>query len=219
MTIRTRGVLAVLAVGLVAAGMSVPASAKVPEQRPATPLPTHARAGLADTDGNRIADGLDRRLEHPSARRRDVVVTFADRASLLSARGAVGANHVSATFSLIDGFAASLTDGQIRSLAHRPGVLRVEQDFAVHALDDASNDDYGVTAARKSFGATGAGVMVCIPDSGVALGHEQLDSKGPIPWLDLIGSKANPYDDMGHGTVVASIALGDGVGPGPIAAG
>jgi serine protease AprX len=216
-TIPIRGVLAVVTVGLVATSMSVPASANVPEQRPAAPPTTHARSGLADTDGNRISDGLDRRLEHPSAGRRDIVVTFADRASLLSARVALGANRVSATFSLIDGFAASLTDGQIRSLAERPGVLRVEQDFAVHTLDDASNDDYGVTAARKSFGATGAGVMVCIPDSGVALGHEQLDSKGPIPWLDLIGSKANPYDDMGHGTVVASLALGDGVGPGSIA--
>ena len=146
-----------------------------------------------------------------------MVATFADRASLLSARGALGANHVSATFSLIDGFAASLTDGQIRSLAHRRGVLRVEQDFAVHALDDAANDDYGITNARTSFGATGDGVEICIPDSGVDLGHEQLDSKGPIAWLDLIGSQPNPYDDMGHGTHVASIALGDGVGPGSIA--
>ena len=136
---------------------------------------------------------------------------------MAAARGAVGAGHVSSTFSLIDGFAATLTEGQIRSLAHRPGVVRVEQDFAVHALDDASNDDFGVTGARKAFGVTGAGVEICIADSGVDLGHEQLDSKGPIPWLDLIGNKANPYDDMGHGTVVASIALGDGVGPGPIA--
>ena len=58
---------------------------------------------------------------------------------------------------------------------------------------------------------------MCIPDSGVDLGHEQLDSKAPIGWLDLINDKPNPYDDNGHGTFVASIAVGDGVGPGPIA--
>ena len=216
MTIRSRSVLALLAVGLVMSGMSLPAHAAVGSKRPAETAASLRRSALADRDGNRIADGLDRRLARGTARH-DVVATFTDRASLASARAAVGRANVSTTFSLIDGFAATLTDGQIRSLAHRPGVLRVEQDFAVHALDDASNDDFGITSARTSFGATGAGTTICIPDSGVALGHEQLDSKKPIAWLDLIGSKANPYDDMGHGTVVASIALGDGVGSGPIA--
>jgi serine protease AprX len=32
-----------------------------------------------------------------------------------------------------------------------------------------------------------------------------------------VNNKPNPYDDFGHGTHVASIAVGDGVGPGPIA--
>lgn len=217
MTIRSRSALAAFAVGLVVSGLSVPARAAAPSLRPTEPAAAHGRASLADRDGNRIADGLDRRLTHTGAVRRDVVVTFTDRSSMAAARSAVGQAHVSTTFSLIDGFAASLTDGQIRSLSHRPGVVRVEQNFAVHALDEASNDDFGITAARTSFGATGAGVEICIPDSGVDLGHEQLDSKGPIGWLDLIGSQSTPYDDMGHGTHVASIAMGDGSGPGPIA--
>ena len=217
MTIRSRGALAVCTVALVTSGLQT-ASVAAPlpaSERAATP---NRAAALADRNGNRIADGLDRKLAGAAGTaRREVVATFTDRAALASARGAVGAAHISTTFSLIDGFAARLTEGQIRSLAQRSGVNRVEQNFAVHALDDAANDDYGITSARTAFGATGAGVDVCIPDSGVDLGHEQLDSKGPIPWLDLIGSKTNPYDDMGHGTHVASIALGDGVGAGPIA--
>ena len=48
-------------------------------------------------------------------------------------------------------------------------------------------------------------------DTGVDPGHEQLDSKS-IVWSDFIAGEATPYDDHGHGTHVASIAVGDGVG-------
>ena len=105
----------------------------------------------------------------------------------------------------------------MRSLAHRPGVVRVEEDFAIHALDDAANRDFGVTAAQNNLSATGAGTEVCVVDTGVDPNHEQLDSKAPIPWVDYINGRTTPYDDYCHGTSVASIAVGDGVGPGPIA--
>ena len=171
---------------------------------------TRGRA-LADRDDNRISDDLDRRLGRLNrSTRTDVVATFADRASLRSARSTV--RVVERSFSLIDGFSANLTSGQIRALARRPGVIRVENDFAVRALDDAASRDFGVTPARTDFGVTGAGVEVCIPDTGVDPNHEQLDSKTPIPWLDLINGQSSAYDDQGHGTHVASIAVGDGVG-------
>ena len=215
MTIRTRSAVVLFAVALLATSLSVTASASSGSaDRSAAKVPDRA---LADRDGNRISDTLDRALNHTTgAARRDVVATFTDRASMNAARRAVG--HVSTSFTLIDGFAARLTDGQIRALANRSGVIRVEPDFRVRALDDAANDDFGVTSARSSFGVTGAGVEICIPDSGVDLGHEQLDSKASIAWHDFIGSQPAPYDDMGHGTHVASIALGDGVGPGTNAA-
>lgn len=218
MTIRSRAVLALTAVGLITSALATdPALARSPKTPAATaPKPPHAT--LADRNGNQIADVLDHALARgkgPS--RRDVVVTFGDRAAMSDARRSVGRGNVSTTFSLIDGFVADLTAGQVDAMAHRPGVIRVEPNFPVHALDDAANDDFGVTSARSSFGVTGAGTQICIPDSGVSIGHEQLDSKAPIGWLDLVNNKANPYDDNGHGTHVASIAVGDGVGPGPIA--
>ena len=66
-------------------------------------------------------------------------------------------------------------------------------------------------AARSAFGLTGAGADVCVLDTGVDPAHEQLDSKS-IVWSDFIDGVATPYDDHGHGTHVASIAVGDGVG-------
>src|SRR2546423_5810815 len=35
--------------------------------------------------------------------------------------------------------------------------------------------------------------------------------------MDLVNGRPTPYDDYGRGTGVASIAVGDGIGPGPIA--
>ncbi len=219
MTIRSRSVLALAAACLIAFGLvSTPAVARTSAPHGHASKARGPHGSLADDNGNHVADILDRQVAHgkgPS--RHDVVVTFADRAAMAGARRSVGLGHVTTTFSLIDGFVAHLTDGQINAMAHRPGIIRVEPSYQVHALDDAANDDFGVTSARSTFGVTGAGTQVCIPDSGVDLGHEQLDSKAPIGWLDLINNKPNPYDDNGHGTFVASVAVGDGVGPGPIA--
>ncbi len=175
-----------------------------------------ARA-LVDANDDLLSDGLGRALARANATKRfDVVATFATRAAAAGARQDVG-DALDRSFSLIHGFEAHLTAGQITALAHRPGVIRVEQNFAIHALDDAANRDFGVTGAQNDFGATGAGREVCVVDTGVDVGHEQLDSKTPIAWHDYINGQANPYDDYGHGTSVASIAVGDGVGPGSIA--
>ena len=171
---------------------------------------SHGRP-LVDRDADHVADGLEARLGHAkSTARIDVVATFTDRADMRAGRSSVGGAHTS--FSLIPGFAASLTPGQIRSLALRQGVIRVEPNFAIHALDDAANRDFGVTKAQTDLGATGAGTEVCVVDTGVDVGHEQLDSKTPIGWDDEINHQAQPYDDNGHGTSVASIAVGDGTG-------
>ena len=214
---RSRIVVAASAVALVTLTLAAgPGQAATPKHQPSASKARPAFAGLADANGNRLADGLDRRLAHGSAGRIGVVATFTDRSAMLSAKHAVD-QDVSTTFHLIDGFAASLTHGQIRSLQARSGVLRIEQQYQVHALDDAANGAFGVTKAQTDFPVTGAGTEICIPDSGVDLGHEQLDSKTPIGWKDFINNQPSPYDDMGHGTMVASVALGDGNGPGPIA--
>ncbi len=219
MAVRTNrrflGVTAAVALIAAAASLPVGAANAAPTHTAETVAPGHGR-GLVDRNGDKISDMLGRAIARADATKRfDVVATFDDRASLTVARQNL--DRVDRTFTLIPGFEAHLTSGQIRSLSHRSGVLRVEQDFAIHALDDAANRDFGVTAAQNDFSATGAGTEVCVVDTGVDPNHEQLDSKTPIPWVDYISGRATPYDDQGHGTHVASIAVGDGIGPGPIA--
>jgi len=210
--VKRRGRPLLVTVGMLAVPIGAPASA-APHASHHASNQGHA---LADRNHDHLSDGLDAKLAHATTTHRiDVVATFVTRGAMRGARRALG--RVDTTFSLIPGFAARLTPGQVRSMAHRPGVVRVEENFTIHALDDAANRDFGVTAAQNDLSATGAGTEVCVVDTGVDPNHEQLDSKAPIPWVDYVNGRSTPYDDQGHGTHVASIAVGDGVGPGSIA--
>jgi serine protease AprX len=167
---------------------------------------------LADVDGDRLDDVLERRMKKadPSARQAVVVATDGSL-GLSAAHRAAGAFSVTRKLEIVGGFAARLTAAQIRLLASTPGVVRIDHDAVVKATMDAARSDYGVEAVRETFGLTGSGATVCILDTGVDPDHEQLDSKS-IEWQDFVGTSTTPSDDHGHGTHVASIAVGDGVG-------
>jgi serine protease AprX len=56
----------------------------------------------------------------------------------------------------------------------------------------------------------GAGVTVCIVDSGLNPDHQDLDGLTISKWQDFVGGANNPYDDHGHGTSMAGILVADG---------
>jgi serine protease AprX len=186
----------------------------------AAPRSQHPPAGgarLTDSDGDRLDDALERRLSRSERTTRHAVVVATDGSlDLAGARRVAGSFSVGRRLEIVGGFSASLTAGQIRRLASTPGVLRIDHDAVIRATMDAARADYGANAARANLGLTGAGITVCILDTGADPNHEQLDSKS-IVWQDFVGTAATPVDDHGHGTHVASIAVGDGVG-GPNAA-
>jgi serine protease AprX len=172
---------------------------------------------LTDSDGDRLDDALERRLRRSERSSRHAVVVATDGSlSLAGAHRVAGSFSIGRRLEIVGGFSAELTAGQIRRLASTPGVLRIDHDAVIRATMDAARADYGVEGARADLGLTGAGITVCILDTGADPDHEQLDSKS-IVWQDFVGTAATPVDDHGHGTHVASIAVGDGVG-GPNAA-
>jgi len=140
------------------------------------------------------------------AERHGVIVTGIDVGGAHSAVGAFGVRH---RLPLIGGFSANLTDGQVRSLERRPGV-RVEQVTTVHVTDDGTTHDFGVAAARADRQTLdGAGVGICVVDTGVNPTHEQIAPR-TVTFRDFVGTATMAYDDQGHGTHVMSIAAGDG---------
>ena len=59
-------------------------------------------------------------------------------------------------------------------------------------------------------GLTGAGVKVCIVDSGIDVTHPDLNGINLIEWVDLVNGQLSPYDDQSHGTMMAGILAADG---------
>jgi len=63
-------------------------------------------------------------------------------------------------------------------------------------------------------GYTGKGVTIAVIDSGIHPHGDFIDpSTGKsriLAFVDLVGNKQEPYDDLGHGTSVAGIAAGNG---------
>ncbi len=178
--------------------------------------------GLADRDGNRLSDALEARLDGMGADDPvDVIVTFAAPGlGVSSAQRAVGPFSVHAGFTIIDGFAARMTAGQARALARLPQVRRVEDDVMVHASDINALRDFKVDQVHAptldgGLGIAGAGVGICIIDTGIHGIHEQFNDAGTSKiagWIDFVNRRADPYDDNGHGSHVSNIAAGDGTG-------
>jgi len=88
----------------------------------------------------------------------------------------------------------------------------VEEDFQVKTMLNAANSDFGTEKARATYAVSGAGAGICIVDTGVDPGHEQLDNGKVVSFIDYVNDRLDAYDDHGHGTHVAAIAAGDGTG-------
>ncbi len=198
---------ALLVTTLVPAATSA-APAPQPEGPPGTPAVASPPRG--DRDGDHVSDEFAPRLRAAASGEKLAVILRglpADRAG-----AAVGPFQVTQRLPIIDGFSAVMTAAQARALARHPGVLRVDQDGVVRALDDATNADYGASAAVTDRpGLAGSGVGICVVDTGADPAHEQIAPR-TVTFKDFVGTRTTAYDDHGHGTHVMSIAAGDGGG-------
>jgi len=184
-------------------------------------------SSLADLDGDGLSEGLAARLAALEPDESvDVIVTFDAPGRVAVAQAAVGPFTIHQEFRRIDAVAATMSATQARALAGSTGVLRVEEDVEMRVTMAAARRDFGVDQIRAvgepTVGVTGAGVGVCVVDTGVNGQHEQFTDEGTgaskiVGFLDLTGDwqgmfHTEAYDDNGHGTHVSSIATGDATG-------
>lgn len=105
---------------------------------------------LADRDGNGLSDGLEALMELRGPEDPvNVIVTLSGPGNAASAQSAVGAFAVYREFSLISGFAATMTVGQASALAGTAGIARVESDATAYATLEGARQDFGVNACGR----------------------------------------------------------------------
>ena len=115
--------------------------------------------------------------------------------------------------SALDGFAASLTDGQVRALRNDPAVVAIEPDQVVRAdatqTMTAGGGLYGLDRTDQralplsgsyTYGGTGSGVRAYVVDTGIATAHADFGGRASNVY-DALGG--NGQDCNGHGTHVA----------------
>ncbi|SVA54047.1 uncharacterized protein METZ01_LOCUS106901 [marine metagenome] len=68
-------------------------------------------------------------------------------------------------------------------------------------------DEYRGITGLDAVQGDGTGVILCIVDSGIDMGHPDLEDIELTGWLDAIDGATQPYDDEGHGTAMAGIIV------------
>lgn len=104
--------------------------------------------------------------------------------------------------------------GRLEELAKLPFVRYVHENAAVMTFDDFNFEE-----TAEAFGYTGTltgkGVTLCVLDTGLS---PHVDFCLPLnrikDFRDFIQGKEYPYDDNGHGTFVAGVAVGGGIASG-----
>jgi subtilisin family serine protease len=164
-------------------------------QRAATQRDTAAR-------GDRAASGA----EAGDRRQPDWAALGLEPERTLESTGAVSADLDRAAAADLLAVLRRDTTGRTSARSTAPEV-KVWLDAPVRALDADSMPQIGAPAAWEA-GYTGEGVTVAVLDSGVDRTHPDLDDV-VVGAKDFTGS-GNTKDGYGHGTHVASIALGSG---------
>ena len=129
------------------------------------------------------------------------------------------------TYGIVNAIAAGMPEAAIEGISRHRGVLRVEPDLMMRALDQELDNAWGVTRigagevhAAPTAPNTGTGIRIAIIDSGIDFTHPGLDDNY-AGGFNFINPNDNPYDVYGHGTHVAGTACaedndnGDPLGP------
>ena len=123
---------------------------------------------------------------------------------------------------IISGQVIELPNGQLKKLAERSDVLRIDYDRPTAGQLSHVANVTGARAVHFAHGYTGAGVGVAVIDSGFANWHDDLTYSGSnsavkvvgnqrvAKFVDFVNGATQQYDDNGHGTHVTGIISGNG---------
>jgi subtilisin family serine protease len=133
--------------------------------------------------------------------------------SMVASRGAA----IRHKFDRVSAYSVTVpNDSVLNSLKSDSNVDYVEPVSRVYALEEII--PWGIAAVKAPLvwdTVTGAGVKVCVVDSGIDYNHPDLDDLYAGGW-DYVNNDNDPWDDFGHGTHCAGTVAAESNGIGVI---
>ncbi|MEC8735640.1 MAG: S8 family peptidase [Candidatus Thermoplasmatota archaeon] len=185
-----------------------------------------------DRNGNSIGDMVEKFHDHPLFLDEEgtlpVIVDYSrdvteDDVRILEQN--VDFEH-QVTLQRIDAIAGRVPHNMILETLELPGVIMIELDGILEALNGDVAVVHAVDVAQQNTGYDGSGVTVAIIDTGIDGNHSGLDDQDDDPttydpkiigFYDAVnnpsltnGTEVFPYDDQGHGTHCAGTTAGTG---------
>jgi subtilisin family serine protease len=139
----------------------------------------------------------------------EYIVVLNDGADARSVAAVAGVNPKHVYTAALDGFSATLNQGQLVALQHNPNVKWIEQDQVATLSGTQTGATWGLDridqrnlplSTTYDYTPTGAGVRAYIIDTGINTGHTDFGGRASIA-ADYIGGGSD--DCNGHGTHVA----------------
>jgi subtilisin family serine protease len=139
----------------------------------------------------------------------EYLVVLNDGANPRSVAAVAGVNPRYVYEAALDGFAATLTAGQLNALQHNPNVDYIEQDQMYEAATTQSGATWGIDridqrnlplSGTYTYNNTASTVYAYVIDTGIYTAHSQFGGRAAVAY-DALGG--NGQDCNGHGTHVA----------------
>ncbi len=185
-----------------------------------------------DRNGNNIGDMVEKFHDHPLFLDEEgtlpVIVDYSRDVTENDVRileQNVDFEH-QVTLHRIDAIAGRVPHNLILETLELPGVIMIELDGILEALNGDAAVVHAVDVAQQNTGYDGSGVTVAIIDTGIDGNHSSLDDQDDDPttydpkiigFYDAVnnpsltnGTEIFPYDDQGHGTHCAGTTAGTG---------
>ena len=148
------------------------------------------------------------------------IVVLNEGANPRSVAAIAGLNPHFVYTAAVNGFAATLNQGQLNALQHNPNVAYVEEDGVVQASTTQSGATWGLDRVDQrslplngnyNYTNTGAGVTAYIIDTGILFSHTQFGGRASTGY-DAVTAGGNAEDCNGHGTHVSGTVGGSTYG-------
>ena len=88
-----------------------------------------------------------------------------------------------------------------------PGIGNISASGPSGALITWESEYREITGLNEIDNLDGAGVILCIVDSGIDIDHPGFEGIEIAGWKDFVNEYSEPYDDEGHGTAMAGIII------------